>query len=674
MELSQKIKKIREKLEAANTAYYVDQSPIMSDMEYDLLMKELRDLEEAHPEYKSETSPTEVVGGGLSFDLRKIKHRTKMLSLDNICNREEFDSYAEVLRRHGINPNETNFYCDLKMDGISVEAEYHQSKFQLASSRGDGLVGEDLTENVLDLVANGLPKELLPDEFGLLNYSAMSNIAVRGECTISNFHFLTINESLKLLGEKPIASPRHMVSALLRTQKKNRMVKLDRVINFNVYGVDQMDADNPYGFFLHSEMVDTLASLGFHTIPGVMVKGFQNVWEYYQHIEKTRYAEGTEIDGVVFRINSFLLQDRLGTTNKVPKYAMALKFKAQQGKSVVTDIIFQVGRTGILTPVVVVNPPVELGGVFITRSTLHNEDYIRDLDLRLGDTIVIERSGDVIPKVVEVDLTKRPTNSVPYTFPTHCPICDSHLTHKLDQVGLFCSNEECPAIMKGKLIFIASRDCYDLIGFGNILIENLYDRGLLHSALDYFRLTYEDLASTGMGAKRCEKCVTILESRKSSLPLEKHILGLMIPGIGRTSSKLLANHFTSMFALSQATHDELLNIPTIGYISARSIIEFFNSHPEIVKDYVELGLNVYRTTLVIPEIMKNPFFTGKRFEITGRFDIPRSDLIKKLESVGAIHGSLASADYLLVGENPSPGKIEKANKKQITLIDSFGEF
>ena len=656
MPIMDKIFQLKEQIEEANRAYYILQDPIMSDYEYDMLVKELEELERKNPSLKDIDSPTMKVGGGLSPVFRKVQHNTKMLSLDNIYSAEEFEQYCDVLRRYGFDPSKLVFYGDLKLDGLSLSGVYEHGMLSHVSTRGDGLIGEDVTDNAKELIGDGLPLDIKFDK----------RLEVRGECTISKEKFTEINNLLISANEKPMSSPRHMASAFIRTLKKNRLFDLDSVLTFHVYGVDDMSPTNPYGWSTHTDMIVALHKLGFTHIQGRTLKGKDKVWQYYEDTCKGRYLNPIEIDGIVFRLNRFEDQAKMGFTSKCPKYAMAVKFPAAKGSSVVQNIKWQVGRTGILTPVVNVHPAIHCGGVFISNATLHNDEFIRLMDIRIGDTIFIERSGDVIPKVTGVDLTKRPDDATVYEFPSICPVCESPTIRRTDLVGLYCSNENCPAVVKAKLIFVASRACYDLVGFGNILIESLYHQGFVKTSLDYFRITPADLEWIGLGPKRIEKCLTILDSRRQSLSLDKHILSLCIPGVGTTTAKFLAEYFESMPSLECAPEEELLKVPTVGFILAKEILTYFQKHKNVSECYRELGLRVEYTHRVAP--VTDHFFSQKKFEVTGRFKIPRKDLVELIESNGGIHSSLTSAHYLLIGEDPSDGKINLASRKGTQLI------
>jgi len=649
---------LREQIEKANKAYYVDQDPIMSDYEYDMLVKELQDLETKNPSLKTINSPTETVGGGLSSTFRKIQHGSKMLSLDNIYNREEFDQYIDVLKRYGFDPDKLVFYSDLKLDGLSLSVVYNDGSLVSVSTRGDGSVGEDVTSNATELIGEGLPTNI---------QTKFPRLEVRGECTISKEKFTSINNLLIAANEKPMSSPRHMAAAFIRTLKKNRGFDLESVLTFHVYGVDDMSPTNPYNWATHTDMIVSLHTLGFTHIQGRTVKGFEKVWKYFRDVEGGRYLNPVEIDGIVFRLNNFEDQAKMGFTSKCPKYAMALKFQAAKGSSVVKDIKIQVGRTGILTPVVNVHPAIHCGGVFISNATLHNEEFIKLLDIRIGDTIFIERSGDVIPKVIGVDHSKRPADSVVYKFPDTCPVCQSPVSRRSDLVGIFCSNENCPAVVKARMSFVASRMCYDLVGFGNILIESLCDKGILRTATDFFRITEDDLSSIGLGPKRIQNCLQILSVRRLGLTLDRHILSLCIPSVGVTTSKLLAEYFGSFTELEKASKEELAKVPSVGFLIAEEIFNYFRKHPGISNVYRELGLFVEYTPK--PVLVIDHFFSQKKFEITGKFSVPRKNLIEMIESCGGIHSTLTSANFLLVGEDHSDGKVQLASKKGIQLIN-----
>ena len=663
MTIETKIAEIRQKIEEANTAYYIKNDPIMSDYDYDMLLRELKDLEEAHPEFKEDTSPTTRVNEDIDPDAIKAVHKERMYSLENIYNEEELETYIQSISKElGIPEEDLVFYCDAKYDGASLSIIYELTDdkttyvFKQAISRGNGEVGEDLTDTIVKAVD-------FPERFSAENFpTKATTVTVRGECVVRTDAFEALNELRTAAGKKTYSSPRHAAAGLIRTKDLEVFVipskhsadpeELDlKFVKFASYGMDNTFTQNPYGLTTHTQMIDVLSECGLYTIERKVLKGLSGIKEALKFFEENRFLFKVEIDGVVFRLNRFEFQEKLGFTNKSPRFARAIKFQAARGSSVLKKIRIQVGRTGILTPVAIVDPPIVLGGVSISKVTLHNQDFIEELDIRIGDTITIVRSGDVIPKVVGVDHSKRNPNSKKYTFPTTCPICKNPVERKPDQVGVYCNNRECPARKLEQLAYVASRGCYDIRGLGEMTIVQLYLDKFVKDFVDFFKLEMDALILAGTGTKRAAKLLNVLETRKKTLSLVDHIKAFMIPGVGGVTAKVLAENFTSLRELEQATKEDFLKIPSIGETTADELVKYFAAHKWA--DRLEsIGLSTMSKKKT--HETKKTLVTGKTVRITGTLDIPRTAAYEELEIAGAIPAKSSSApNILIVGENPS---------------------
>jgi DNA ligase (NAD+) len=670
-DIENQITTLRRKIEMANDAYYIYHDPIMPDYEYDMLVRELRALEDAYPEYVSDSSPTEKVNEDITEDAIKVKHPTRMYSLDNIYNTDELEEYFEFLRKNGIDPSTVRMVANEKLDGAALEVIYTRvattpvniDLFELNQvvTRGNGEYGEDVTQYVKDLLD-------VPEFIGNYPRGTYDTIVVRGEAVVDIETFEKINQDLSNLGYQTMASPRHMASAYLRT--KNHKIEIaEKCIRFVAYGMDDMSMGNRYGITSYDDLWETVVKMGFDFVFSMSVTGIEELKNFYLQMEKIRHSpdRAYSIDGVVFRLDSYELQDKLGFTHKAPRFARAIKFPPERGTSVVTDIIVQVGRTGILTPVVEVYPPIRLGGVSITRATLHNQDVIDKLDLRIGDTITIERSGDVIPKVVSVDHSKRPNDSVPFKLPSTCPMCGEPTVRPEGKVGVFCGNPTlCPAGRGWYLTFVASRAGLDLQGFGEVLVHELYKRGRLTDLTSFFDLTVADLEDVGVRKGRAEKLLTTIRRRMGGAKLPDIIRVLAIPGVGATTAKLLAEHFGSLEKLQNATIDELITVPSVGEITADGIVTYFKAH-EWASKLSGYGLDLEYTSPV--SVTTDSPLSGKRVRITGSLEEPRSTVMEKLVKLGAIPtSSITKLDILIVGENPSAQTLESAEARGVKII------
>lgn len=662
-----RILELRKAITDANYRYYDLDEPNITDQEYDNLVKELKQLEKKHPEYITKDSPTQIVGGDPSKYLPNVVHLSKMYSLDNVYSDKELDSYREYIRRIGYDPEELEWYCDIKLDGISLSVTYNNSEYYQAATRGNGEIGEDITEVIRRSIKN-LPITLSSK----FNEKIPSTMQIRGECVIPIAIFASKNQDLITTGEKPLANPRNMVAGLLRRLPTN-MSDVNKKIKFYCYGTFDMGENNQCGWKTHAEMMKSLSSYGFNIVPyGKIVKGLSKVKEYYLDIMKIRNTLPIAIDGVVFRINDFSIQSRFGYTTKFPKFAMAYKFPAEKAIGVIEKILYQVGRTGVITPIAKFNPSVPCNNIVITKATLHNEDNIISKDIRIGDHVVIERSGDVIPKIIEVCKEYRKNDSEKYRKLKQCPCCGARVIHEDNDVYIYCSNPSCPDKLKAQFEYIVSKQCLNILGMSTKLIEELFDKGYLkNNVLDIFTITKEKLIDIGVGKERAEKLSNFIESTKNEIQLSTFLLILNIPHVGKVTSQEIVKHVSYFEDFYTLTYRDLLSIPNMGETTAEAILNYFYDHSSLIDDIKKLGINIvnYKNT-------KTNFYkcalSGKKALVTGTFEILNLtrqqvyDLISKygIEPVT----SIGKADILLVGNKPSQNKIEEANKRHIHIV------
>lgn len=657
------ILELRKKILDANYQYYELDNPIITDKEYDDLIKELQKLEKEYPEYITEDSPTQRVGGNPSTYLAKVEHLSKMYSLENVYTDKEFDEFKQYVSSKGYNPEELEWYCDVKLDGISLSLTYRDGEVYQAATRGDGLIGEDITEVVLKSIKN-IPDQLKKHDKKYIG----NNFQFRGECIIPLAVFYKKNAELVSLGEKTLANARNMVAGLLRRLPTN-LDNVNKDIKFFCYGVWNMDVNCPYAK-THSELMDFIRKLGLPTVPySKVVKGISEVKKYYNEILEIRNKIPMAIDGIVFRINDFRIQNDFDYTSKFPRFARAYKFPPEQACGILEKIIYQVGRTGVITPVAEFKNPVPCNGILITRATLHNEDYIREKDIRIGDTVLIERSGDVIPKIVKVIFDKRPDNLPGYDRLERCPCCGSRV-HRED-VFVYCTNPVCSEKLKSQFNYIASKQCLNLVGLGPRIIEDLFNKGYLKHILDIFKITKNQLTDVGIGDIRAEKLSNLIQSTKQNILLSTVVLMLGIPHVGKVTAKDLSKHFESLDKLANATYTELIKIPNIGDGTIEAILNYFEDNPNIVKDIDNLNINI---SLMKPIHIAQHIcpLTNKNVMVTGVFDLynrTRSEMFILLEKYGInIVTSIGKADYLLVGTNGSSKKIEEAQRRNKNIV------
>ncbi len=657
MDVKKRIEELRRLINKYDYEYYVLAQPSISDYEYDQLMKELEALEKAHPELITPDSPTQRVSGQPIKEFPTVQHRKPMLSLANTYNEMEFREFDQRVRQ--ALPGETvEYVTELKIDGIAISLHYENRRFVRGVTRGDGLQGDDITPNLrtirsIPLVVRNVQN--VPEFF-----------EVRGEIYMSKEAFVRLNREREEQGETLFANPRNAAAGSLKLQDPR--IVAERGLNLFSYYID---ADVP-GFVrpTHFENLKLLQELGFPVNPHFrLCKSVDEVLDFVKEWEAKRDSLPYEIDGVVVKVNKLEQQERLGATAKSPRWAIAFKFKAQQAETLLEKITWQVGRTGIVTPVAELKP-VPLAGTTVSRATLHNADEIRRKDIRERDWVFIEKGGDIIPKVVGVDLKKRPKDSKPAEIPKTCPVCGTELVQFEGEVAIRCPNLSCPAQIKRRIEHFASRGAMDIEGLGTALVEMLVDKGLIKDIADIYQLKKEEVAQLErMGEKSAKNLMEAIEKSKQQ-PLDRLIFALGIPYIGATAAKILAKHFKTLEALQNATKEELEQIDGIGEKMAESIVRYFkNEHNRrILKRLKQAGV---KTELEEDATVENPVLQGMTFVLTGTLPhLKREEAKALIEKYGGKVSSSVSkkTTYVLAGADPG-SKLNKAQQLGIPIID-----
>lgn len=623
--------------------YHTLDKPEISDQEYDKLYRSLVDLEKAYPQYVQKDSPTQKVGGRVKQGFKKVKHIEHMYSLDNIFNKEEL--YKFIL-------DDTQYYCDPKLDGLALELVYKNNQLISASTRGDGDIGEDVLENVKTI--SNIPQTLKVNKTYPL-------LVVRGEVIIYKKEFNRINKELLAKNEKPFANARNAAAGSLRTLDPN--ITKNRNMSFIAYNIA-----NAYKLFeTHFNVMKFLNKVGF-TIPGYAAirDGYLGIWNYIEDMRAMRNVLEMDIDGIVIKINDLSCSESLGYTAHAPRGQIAYKFPAEQVETKVKDIIVQVGRTGVLTPVAILDP-VSVHGVIVSKATLHNVDIIKNLDVRIGDTVILQRSGDVIPDIVSVVKSKRDHNSIPYAFPTTCPVCNSPVYKEKNEVAYKCLNTNCPAKIKESFVHFCEKDGLNIIGLGPKLIYKLVDLHYLNKLSDIFSLTEDMLSKLDkIGSVLSKKIIESIQEAKDNVTLSSFITALGIPHVGKQTAILLAHEFGDMYKLMDVTKEELMNINTIGEETANEIVKYFSieDNKNMLQEFYDFGL--------WPEDIEeihNGTLSGKKILFTGTLSIPRSEAEKISKDNGAIIANSVSKnlDYLVVGEKAG-SKLDKAKKLNVAIL------
>lgn len=646
----ERVKELTALLNKYNYEYYVLNQSEVSDAEFDQLMEELSLIEQRRPDLKDRLSPTSRVGGGIASGFKKVTHKKYMLSIADVFNTEELLSFDETIRK-ATGLDNVEYMCEVKIDGLSCSLLYEDGDLEVASTRGDGTVGEDVTDNVLTIPS-------IP-----LHIKEKREFEIRGEVYMPKESLKRLNEERAKNGEPLFANARNAASGSLKNLDSRVTAK--RHLEAWWYYVPDALA---LGFKTHAEALNYAASLGFRTNPERrLVHGIQEVLAYVAEYQKKRPTLPYDIDGLVIKVNDMRLYDTIGYTMKVPKWEIAYKFPPEEQITKLEDIEISVGRTGRVVPTAVLEP-VRVAGSLISRATLNNEDYIKAKDIRIGDYVSLHKAGDVIPEVGQVVLARREKDSVPYEFPKDCPFCHEPLTKIEGQT--YCTNDKCISRQINNLILYVSDAGMDIDGLGEKLVEMLFNEGLVRSADQFYTLKdhkQELMMLDGIGEKTCESLFAAIEKSKKN-DLYMLLCALGIPLVGKKTAIVLANHYQTLDALMHSSFEELSSLSDVGEVTAKRILAYFadSKNQEIISKLKEYGVNM---SLLNPvKEAKNNFFKGKKFVLTGTLSVSRDEITKRLEALGAISSSSVSkaTDFVLVGEAPG-SKFTKAQKLGTTI-------
>lgn len=635
--------------------YYVIDRPTITDYEYDQLFAELLKIEKSEKDLDLSDSPSQRVGGKVLDSFTKVAHRVPMLSLANSYSPEDIFDFDERVKKFLNTEKDIEYFCELKFDGLSMEIIYENGQLVRALTRGDGSVGEDVTENIKTIKSIPLKISKGPEV-----------LEVRGEVLIFKKDFAELNETQQENGQQTFANPRNAAAGSMR--QLDSKIAASRPLKFFGYALGVVEGKE---FPTQQNIQEYFASHGIPTAiksnPDLvrLCTGPEEVVKYYHHIESIRSSLPFDIDGIVIKVNSLRLQDDLGLVARSPRWATAAKFKPEQATTVIEDIAIQVGRTGALTPVAIM-APVKVGGVTVTNATLHNQDEINRKDVRIGDTVVIQRAGDVIPEVVSVVLDKRPPHSQPFLIPENCPVCGSHVQKLEGEVVNRCVNPLCIAVVKESLKHFVARRAMNIDKVGDRLIETLVDAKLLTRFSDFYRLTKESILSLDrQGDKSAENVINSIEKSKTPT-LARFIFSLGIRFVGEQTGKLLADHFVNIEKFLAANEEELLEVPEIGPKVAKSIIEWTSNKQLVqeVHDMITLGVQISN-----PVRATEGQLSGMSFLITGTLPVKRDDAKDVIEKNGGkILSSVSSKlSYLVVGDDPG-SKVDKAQSLGVKII------
>ena len=653
MKPEEKIKKLRTELHRHNHNYYVLDEPEISDYEFDQKLKELQELEEKHPEFYDENSPTLRVGGAVTKNFATVVHEHRMYSLSNSYSKEDLEDWEKRIKKQV--DGEVSYTCELKYDGASISLTYEKGILTKAVTRGDGFKGDDVTNNVRTIKSVPLKlKSDFPEKF-----------EIRGEIVLPYEGFAHLNAARVEAGEEPYANPRNTASGSLKLQDSGEVAKrpLDCLL-YNMVG-------NNLGIETQFESLEKARSWGFK-VPdeAKLAKNINEVLNFVNFWDVHRHDLPYETDGVVIKVNSLQQQEELGYTAKSPRWAMAYKFKAEQETTVLNKITYQVGRTGAITPVANLEP-VKLGGTVVKRASLHNADQIEKLDVRKGDTVFVEKGGEIIPKIVGVEFTKRDPDSEPTKYAERCPECDTELVRNEGEAQHFCPNfNGCPPQIIGRIQHYISRKALDIEGLGSETVTLFVNKGLIGNYADLYELKKEQiLPLERMAEKSADNLINGIEKSKE-MPFERVLFALGIRYVGETVAKKLARHFKSVEALINASREELEAVDEIGERIAESVADFFaaKENKEIVHRLEEYGVQLK----ISAEKFANQTnkLEGNVFVVSGTFDIPRNELKKLIENNGGkVSGSISSkTNYLIAGENMGPSKLAKAESLGIKML------
>lgn len=656
MNLADRYAFLQKELARLEHAYYVLDAPLLPDIEYDRLYRELLEIEAAHPEWITSESLSQRVGGAALKEFDSVEHVVPMLSLNNAFEDAELIAFDRRCRE-GLNVKQVDYAGELKFDGLAISLRYENGSLVRAATRGDGASGEDVTANIKTVRA--IPLRLLGK-----NIPAV--LEVRGEVFMYLEDFLKMNQLAAAQGEKEFANPRNAAAGSLR--QLDSKITAKRPLSFFAYGLGALE---PQGWLpaTHEELLNRYVDLGLPVCTErKILKSVEDMLAFYHEIEAKRDSLPYDIDGIVYKVNSIAEQNTLGFVSRAPRFALAHKFPAQEALTTVLGIDVQVGRTGAITPVARL-APVEVGGVTVTNATLHNEDEVKRKDVRIGDTVTVRRAGDVIPEVVSVIKERRPKSATEFVMPSRCPVCDSHIERLADEAVARCSGGLfCGAQRKQALIHFAHRRALDIEGLGEKIVDQLVDQNLVRTPADLYRLGFSALANLErMGEKSADNLIQAINQSRNTT-LARFIFALGIRHVGETTAKDLANHYQSMHALMDASLEDLLTVKDVGPVVADSIVSFMEEahNREVIEQLLASGMQLSVEKKVISAAV-----VGKTFVLTGTFPSLSRDQAKDLlEKAGAkVAGSVSKkTDYVVAGTDAG-SKLSKAEELGITVID-----
>lgn len=655
MNIQDTIQQLRSELNQHNYNYYVLDQPQISDFEFDQKLKELQALEAAHPEFFDANSPTQRVGGAITKNFQTVVHDYRMYSLDNSYSKEDLLDWETRIQKV-LGNVAIEYTCELKYDGASISITYENGQLAWAVTRGDGVQGDDVTNNIKTI--KSIPLQLKG------NYPP--HFAIRGEIILPFAGFEKMNQELIEIGETPYSNPRNTASGSLKLQDSSEVAK--RPLDCLLYSL----VGNNLPFQSQFDGLQAARDWGFKAPKQAkLAKNIDEVFEFIAYWDTHRHELPYETDGVVIKVNALSYQDELGYTAKSPRWAIAYKFKSEQVSTRLNSISYQVGRTGAITPVANLEP-VQLAGTVVKRASLHNADQVGKLDIRIGDTVFVEKGGEIIPKIIAVDFEKRPEQSEVTHYITNCPECQTALVRSEGEANHYCPNfYGCPPQIIGRIQHFISRKAMDIEGLGGETVALLYNNGLVHNYADLYDLTVEQvLPLERMAQKSAENLVNGV-SKSKEIPFESVLFALGIRFVGETVAKKLAKHYKTITALQKATLEDLILVDEIGERIAKSVIEFFENK-ENIEIIARLRLNGVQLEIV-EKVNPNATtkFSGKTFVVSGVFEqFSRDDLKKAIEDNGGKVGSSISSktDYVVAGDNMGPSKLEKATKLNIVIL------
>ena len=647
MDVKQEIEALRKELNEHSYRYYVQDAPIISDFEYDRMLRRLEELESAHPDLITPDSPTQRVGGQPVEGFAPVEHPVPLESLQDVFSMEELAAFDQRVRE---SVEQVEYDVEPKVDGLSVALEYVDGIFVRGATRGDGRTGEDVTENLRTIQSIPLRIENAPPR-----------LIVRGEVFMPRKVFEKLNEERELREEPLLANPRNAAAGSLR--QLDPRIAAARKLDILIFNIQLVEGRR---FATHQETLEYLEQLHFKVIPHKTLTTLAEVSREIERMGDHREEFEFDIDGAVVKVNSLSDRDLLGSTAKFPRWAAAYKYPPEQKESTVVDIVVQVGRTGVLTPKAVVRP-VRLAGTTVTNATLHNQDYIAEKDIRIGDTVLVQKAGEIIPEIVSVVKEKRPEGTQPYFLPSVCPVCGAPVARDTDGAHIRCTGAECPAQLLRNLVHFASRDAMDIEGLGPAVVEALVNAGLVQTAADLYQLRPQDVAQLErMGKKSAENLIAAIETSKSQ-DLSRLLFAFGIRQVGQKAAKILAGRFGTLEALQTATVEQLTEIDDIGAITAQSLVDWLSSpqSQHLIGHLKEAGLNMTAEVTA-----KGDKFAGKTIVLTGTLThFTRDEATAKIEAEGGkVSGSVSKKTSFVVAGEAAGSKLTKANSLGIPVL------